>query len=364
MLLLSNHDVEQVLDVGTCLDALEEGYRDLVQQNAAYGAKFNFWVPSDEDAEGFFRFSSMEGATRSKGVFAIRMKLDILSWPGGLTEEKYCIEPGKYCGLILLVSTRTAEPLALIQDGYLQHMRVGGCCGLGVKYLARANASTVGMLGSGGMARTSLRAFCQVRNITHVRVYSPTREHREAYAEEMSEALEIDVQAVDNPRDAVRGVDVFSVCTDAIQPVMSADWLEPGMHFTNIGGGTDPRVHDRVDVTVKLGYGSPDRSVPVSEGGFGGEIVIATPEERARNPKLPGSGSRQERAERRYPLLTDLLTGTFPGRTSDDQITYFIDEGTQGLQFAAVGARVYELAWERKLGRQIPTDWLTQDIRD
>jgi alanine dehydrogenase len=361
MLLLSNQDVEQVLDMTTCLEALEGGYQDLIAQRAAYGAKFNFWVPSDEDPDGFFRFSSMEGATRSQGVFAIRMKLDIMSFPGGQTEEKYCIEPGTFCGLILLVSTRNAEPLALIQDGYLQHMRVGGCCGLGVKYLARTNASTVGMLGSGGMARTSLRAFCEARDIRHVRVYSPTPTHREAYAQEMSEALDITVEAVDNPRDAVRDVDIFSVCTDAVTPVMDADWLQAGMHFTNIGGGTDPRLKQRTDIlTVKLGYGSPDKSVPVAEGGFGGEIVIGSPDEYARNPKITSA----ERLERRYPLLTDILTGQLPGRTSDDQITYFIDEGSQGLQFAAVGARVYQLARERGLGREIPTDWLTQDIRD
>ena len=105
------------------------------------------------------------------------MKLDILEWPGEQTEEKYCIEPGTFCGLILLVSTANAEPLALLQDGYLQHMRVGGCCGLGVKYLARADGTTVGMLGSGGMARTSLQAVCQVRDIRRVRVFSPTRAH-------------------------------------------------------------------------------------------------------------------------------------------------------------------------------------------
>jgi alanine dehydrogenase len=169
------------------------------------------------------------------------------------------------------------------------------------------------------------------------------------------------VEAVDNPRDAVRNVDIFSVCTDAVTPVMDADWLEAGMHVTNIGGGTDPRIRERTDViTVKLGYGSPDKSVPVAEGGFGGEILLGDPNEYEHNPKVSAS----ERTERRYPLLTDVLTGRFPGRTSDDQITHFIDEGSQGLQFAAVGSRVYQLARERELGREIPTDWLVQDIRD
>jgi ornithine cyclodeaminase/alanine dehydrogenase-like protein (mu-crystallin family) len=69
------------------------------------------------------------------------------------TEDKYCREPGTYCGLILLVSTDTAEPLAFINDGALQHMRVGGGAAIGVKYLSREDSHIVGMLGSGGIYR-------------------------------------------------------------------------------------------------------------------------------------------------------------------------------------------------------------------
>lgn len=75
----------------------------------------------------------------------------------------------------MLFSTVNGEPLALINDGVLQHMRVGAGGGIGVKHLARPDSSTVGMLGSGGMARTFLEAFCVVRPIRRVKVYSPTR---------------------------------------------------------------------------------------------------------------------------------------------------------------------------------------------
>lgn len=63
MLVLSNEDVERILDMPACLKALEAGYQDLLKQEAAYGAKFNFWIPQDE-GRGSFRFSSMEGASR------------------------------------------------------------------------------------------------------------------------------------------------------------------------------------------------------------------------------------------------------------------------------------------------------------
>lgn len=88
------------------------------------------------------------------------MKSDVITWPrdahGNWTEEKYCVEPGTFCGLVLLISTKNGEPLAFINDGVLQHMRVGGGAGIGVKYLSRENSRTVGMLGSGGMAWDAL----------------------------------------------------------------------------------------------------------------------------------------------------------------------------------------------------------------
>src|SRR5437763_3567727 len=109
----------------------------------------------------------MEGA--NDGYFAIRMKSDIITWPkaesGNWTEEKYCREPGTYCGLIFLVSTKNAEPLAFINDGVLQHFRVGGGAGIGVRYLSRADANVTAMLGAAGMARTFLDACGCVRAI-------------------------------------------------------------------------------------------------------------------------------------------------------------------------------------------------------
>ncbi|MGH7783431.1 MAG: hypothetical protein ACREO5_06290 [Candidatus Binatia bacterium] len=72
--------------------------------------------------------------------------------------------------------------LAFVNDGHLQHMRVGADGGIGVKYLANKEAEVVGMLGAGGMARTHMEAFTRVRNIEKLRVFSPTRENRERFA--------------------------------------------------------------------------------------------------------------------------------------------------------------------------------------
>lgn len=68
----------------------------------------------------------MEGACRTLGVFAIRVKSDMATWPGGLTEEKFCVEPGTFCGLVLVFSTRNGVPLAIINDGVLQREPIQG----------------------------------------------------------------------------------------------------------------------------------------------------------------------------------------------------------------------------------------------
>lgn len=143
-------------------------------------------------------------------------------WKGGRTgtEEKYCIKSGLFCGFILLSSVRNGEPLTMINDGVLQHMRVGACAGFGVKYLAREDATTVGMIGSGGMARSYLSAFCEVRKIKKVKVYSPTRANRENYAKEMEKALSAAIEPVNSAEEAVKGSDIVAICTVAITSVI------------------------------------------------------------------------------------------------------------------------------------------------
>src|SRR6185437_6439414 len=97
--------------------------------------------------DAYYRFGSLEGAT--DGVHAVRLKSDIITWPvradGSQSRQKYCMQPGTYCGLVLLFSTETGEPLAILNDGHLQHMRVGAAAGVGARLLARADAQRVGL---------------------------------------------------------------------------------------------------------------------------------------------------------------------------------------------------------------------------
>jgi alanine dehydrogenase len=146
MLYLTNADVQSVLDMRTAIDALRRGYDDLARGDAAYIPRIDLYAPTGRD-EDYYRWGSMTGYCRSQDVVACRIKSDVVSWPDGATEEKYCMEPGTYSGIILLYRSSTGEPLAILQDGYLQHMRVGASAGLGTDLLARRDATTIGIVG-------------------------------------------------------------------------------------------------------------------------------------------------------------------------------------------------------------------------
>jgi alanine dehydrogenase len=323
------------------------------------------YVPCERD-DGYYRWSTVEGT--SDGILAMRMKSDVVTWPvggdGQWRESKYCMQPGTYAGFILLLSTRNGEPLAFINDGVLQHMRVGGGAGIGAKHLARHDAQTVGILGSGGMARTYLEGFQSVRPITHVKVFSPTTANRIRFAEEMSATLGIPVEPVDTAREAVRGVDIFATCTDSMSPTFEAEWLEPGMHVTMLGPREISReVLARCDVKIRQGSGGlklPESERVMAERGHSPVAFVAGTAQEMRRlpPKTTQGGFGGD-----YPDYCDLVTGKVSGRTDDTQITFYHNLGNQGLQFSAVGGLVYRKAKAAGVGREIPTEWFLQDIR-
>src|SRR4026207_14279 len=220
MLLIDNPTVEKILDIKGCMEALETGYRDLIDQRANYRGRYDFFVPND-DPKRMYRWGTMEGASRTFETMAIRMKSDMLEWPEGKTVEKYCVEPGTFCGVVMVFSTRKGEPLAIINDGIIQHKRGGGCAGLGAKYLSREDSSSVGIFGSGGMARTYLLAFNEVRKIREVKVFSPTKNNREAFANEMGQKLGIKIVPAERSEDVLRGSDIVATCPDSIEVIVN-----------------------------------------------------------------------------------------------------------------------------------------------
>jgi alanine dehydrogenase len=366
MLFIHNDIVAKLLTMRECIDAQEHAFRQIPTGGAVYRPRMDMYVPCERE-DGYYRWGTAEGA--NDGILAIRMKSDVITWPVGKDglwrESKYCVHPGTFLGLVLLLSTRNGEPLAFINDGVLQHMRVGGGSGIGARYLARADASSVGILGSGGMARTCLEAFQVVRPIKRAKVFSPTPANRNRFAAEMSVKLDIAVEPVATAREAVRGVDILATCTDSMSPTFVSEWLEPGMHVTMIGPRElSQEALDRCDVKIRQGSGgvkmAESERLKAEIGHSPLAYVAGTPEEMKRLPPKAAEGGFGGD----YPDYCDLVTGKVAGRTRDDQITFYHNLGNQGLQFSAVGGLVYRKAKAAGIGREFPTEWLLQDIRD
>lgn len=364
-LLLNNNDIQQVLTAEMTRRALEHSYRQLAAAEAVCRPRIDIRIPTKTPGR-FYQWGTMEGGSTS-GYFAIRMKSDVFQereYNGARTEEKFCLRPGLFCGLIFLFDVETGAPLALLNDGYLQHLRVAADSAIGTDIMARKDARVLGMLGSGGMARSHAETLTRVRDVGRIQVYSPTKANRERYAAEMADTYKIDAVAVDDPRDAYRGADILAGCTDSSVPVVRGEWLEPGMHVIAIGGRPDAQAKKRFDVTLRLGtspapVGRPELKITDEYLGY-----MARPDDPLWQGRRLGRRAPAITGEGTDVMYADILSGKASGRTSESQITYSERGNIQGAQFFAVAAAAYEAAKERGLGRELPTEWFLQDIRD
>lgn len=367
MLLIDNDCVARVLTMRDCIDVQERAFAGLTDGASIGRPRIDTYVPTQRD-DSYYRFGSVDGAT--DGILAVRLKSDVMVWPRDAegragSEQKYCVEPGTYCGLVMLFSTENGQPLAMLNDGHLQHMRVGGAAGLGTRLLAREDAHVIGMIGSGGMAETFLEALTAVRDIRRVRVFSRREENRVRFARQMAEKLGIEIEAVGSAAQAVRGADIVATCTDSMTPVLDAAWLEPGMHVVALTPREfDAKVASRFDVRIAQGH----ERLPMEESERFSQHISGSPNafvggsagERARLPV-----SRGQRVDTTgWPVYTDVIAGRAAGRTDDRQITFYYTVGNWGVQFAAVGGHVYREALRLGLGVSLPDRYFLQSIRN
>jgi ornithine cyclodeaminase/alanine dehydrogenase-like protein (mu-crystallin family) len=346
------------------IEALEESYGRMIKGEAVCRPRIDLQIPTGDPSKTY-QWGTMEGGA-AQGYFAIRMKSDILyesKYGGSATLEKYCVSPGTFCGLIFLFRVDNGEPLALLNDGFLQHMRVGADSGLGARYMANEDAEVVGMFGSGGMARTHIEAFRLVRNIKKIKVYSPTKRNRETYAREMEEKYGVETVPLDNPGDVYKGVDILCSCTDAKVPVILGQYVEKGTHITSIGGRPDKETFEKIDRYLRFGNATPPlgESTPVVDEFL--RYVTPQMEGKIEQAHTHAKGTVREVTKDKVVYLKDILRGE-KGRRSSTDITYSERGNLQGAQFYAMAGKVYELAKQKGLGREIPTEWFLQDIRD
>ena len=356
MALLINNDITaRVLTMEAAVEAMERVLKQYALGLAAFQPRTDFWSPTAVRGD-YFRWGSLLGMMYDPPTFALRFKSDILTWTeyeGAAVEEWHNMEPGKYCGFVILIDMTNGEIIALMNDGVLHHVRVGATAGVGAKYLSRKDSRVLGVVGSGGMAETYAEAICCVRPIEEIRVYSPTRTNREAFAQRMSVKLGVPVIVKENNLEVARGADIVALCTDSRLPVYNVEMLRaqnPGATFIRCRlDEIDEPVLKAVDKT----FGNQQESYK--------EFVIGSQQERDRRPS--NKEYRRRYLPRNYPMLSDVIAGNIAGRESETESIYF-DNNSAGLQFAAVGRVVYEKAREAGLGMTIPMDWFQQTIRN
>jgi alanine dehydrogenase len=353
-LILSNDDVAKLLTMRECIDVLEEAYIELVEGRGVSRTRSDCFTPTAR-ADALYSLKSMDGVVPKLGVGAVRINSDIITWPkrgNNMRREKVPAAPnGRYVGLVLLFSVENGEPLAILPDGVMQRMRVGAANGLGIKYLARKNASTVGILGSGWQAGAQLMAACAVRDITTIRCFSPNPQNRDTFASEMSALLGVEVIPVSQPEEAIKGADIAMCATNSIDHIFFERWVEPGMHVTSIKRPEiEVKAIKRADRVV-IHWNEPSPIHVAAKG-----VVI--------EEKVEGRGWQvaEEIDFKTLPTLPELIVGRVAGRKSDDDATCFINNIGLGYQFAAAGSVVYRKAKASGLGHDLPTDWFTEDV--
>jgi ornithine cyclodeaminase len=225
-----------------------------------------------------------------------------------------------------LFDARNGAPIALFDGDELTVRRTAGASAYAAKRLARADAKHLVMVGSGRIACALVDAYCAIRPLERVSLWSRTPEHAHTAAIALAVATGIDVRAVRDLEPAVRTADVVSCATLSTQPVVHGAWLRSGTHVDLVGAfkasmrETDDAAITAADVVVV-----DQRAAALAEGG---DLVHAI-----------ANGAFA--ADRIAADLTDLARGRHPGRTRREQVTLFKSVGF-ALEDLAAAEAVYD----------------------
>jgi ornithine cyclodeaminase/alanine dehydrogenase-like protein (mu-crystallin family) len=225
----------------------------------------------------------------------------------------------------------------LVEAYDLTELRTGAVSAVATKYMARENAQTLGIIGTGREARAQLRAVSRVRKLRHVKAYSRSEENRNEYAKEMSAELGFEVVAVDSAEACVSERDIVLTITSANDPLFDGALLAPGTFVCGVGA-TGPYRRELDDVAI--GRSSlvvvEHMETAMEECG---ELIYAV-----------GRGKLRWNAVRE---LKDIVSGLIPARAKDDDITLFTSVGT-GAEDVAMAAFALKAAKAKGIGLELP----------
>jgi alanine dehydrogenase len=319
-LILGRADVEQLLTMEMTLEAVEAAFLEHGRGTTLVPERLGLFLEEYHGVIGVMP-GYMEGL-RAAGVKIICHHED--------NPKKHDLPAS--AGLVVYHDPTTGMPLAIMDCAYITRMRTGAATGVSVKYLARADARVLGIVGAGAQASSQVAAAAQVRDLTTVKAFDLDPAATARLLGEIAD-LGLEAQAADSPREACDGVDILITCTPARSPFIQGEWIQEGMHVSSVGADMPHKrelhasVYDRADKWV---------TDLVDQALITGEIADAI------DAGVISEGTL-------YATLGEIVAGQRPGRQDEAEITIFKSTG-MAIQDVAAARTVYELAREQGVG--------------
>ena len=314
-LFLNESEVAQLLPMAECIDVLEEAFAHAGAGQVDLKPRSRIRMPG-----GFFHF--MAAADAGHQVFGYKA---YPSFAGGARM------------VVMLYDYASGALLSCMEASRLGQIRTGAASGLATRWMARGDADSVGVIGSGFQARSQLEAVCAVRDIQRAKVYSRSPERREQFAQRMGERLNLEITPVDTAQECLSDVAVAVTITSARDPVLEGDWLAPGTHINAAGG--NHWIRREIDEAAVL------RSSVIA--------VDDLDQAKIECGDLLWPESRGEFRWDQVCELQDIIAGRVLGRPDDQAVTLFESMGV-ALEDIAAAQLVYRKAKEQGIGQELP----------
>jgi len=314
--LLSSDDVRRALPMREAIEAVKIAYAQLSAGRADLPLRTRIDVP---EVQGTALF--MPAYIGSSGALAVKI---VSVFPRNLAQGIPTI-----AAVVIVLDARTGRPVALLEGASLTAIRTGAASGAATDVLARPEAKSVAIFGSGAQARTQLEAVCTVRPIKHVRIFSLDLRAAQEMAGDLAgrDPIPADVAVATSPAEAISEADVICTATTSETPVFDGAGLKPGTHINAIGSYTP--LMQEVDATTIT------RALVVVDSR---EAVLAEA-----GDLLVPIGRGEITADVIHAELGQILNGERLGRTSPEQITYFKSVGL-AVQDAVAAGRALDRA--------------------
>jgi alanine dehydrogenase len=352
-IIITDEDVRRLLPMRECIDAMRVAFRDFAAGAAVNRPRMRY-LARHPDPDRRYLANVHVGAVPSSGIACVRAGSQIMRPPSATRERRTYENPQAFnWGFVILFSIETAEPLALLHEFHLSGMRVGATTAVAVDEIARPDAHTLGLFGTGKQARSALDAIREVRPLRRVNVFSPDAEHRTAFARDMSRDG-LAVIPADDPRIVVAGADIVCCATTAMHPVFDGQWLEDGQLVISIANSDVTNKRSEVD---RRTY-ERSRCIVVNDW----ESVIDNDQTELLDPIKDGLIARDRVYE-----LGELLSGKADVKqplrgAGKEGVVYYKNNSGLAIQFAAAGGVLYRKAMAEGSNKVIPTEWLGSDL--